>query len=171
MTHTIRDFYSRRPHFRRCDAFRGTIGQISHAGNDRLRAHADTLAIHSGSPARQPPGLHRGQPEPGDPSARHPHGAGDGAGVALCGGRRLLCQPPRSERDRHRWPDRVGAHSGLCGRPGAEHVDDRDGRAPHRRERRERRGRLRSPGYFPGTYRFVGDGPSLLPASRLGCWP
>ena len=54
---------------------------------------------------------------------------------------------------------------------GAGHVDDGDGRAPHRRERPERRRRLRSPGHLPGTYRFGGARPSFLPLRASDCWP
>ncbi len=75
-----------------------------------------------------------------------PDGAGDGAGIAVRGGRHFLGRTPRGERHGNGGPHRVDAEPDLLRGHGLELVDHRHGGAAHWREKSRRRGRCRRAG-------------------------
>ena len=93
-------------------------------------------------------------------SARHSHGAGDGAGIAVCRGGRVLGGPAGRQCGGHGGHHRVDAGAGVRHRPGRFAVDHGDGGAAHRRKRPGRRGHRRRAGHRAGTGDFAGAGHS-----------
>src|SRR5438105_3205279 len=103
----------------------------------------------------------------------HPHGAGNGDGVDLRRGRRLLGLAARSRRGRDGRPHRVDHDPGVHGGDGALDRRGGRGRPPHRGAPPRRRFRSRRAGNRPGARGRRrgggrGDHPRAAPARGHG---
>ncbi|EAU65066.1 hypothetical protein STIAU_4664 [Stigmatella aurantiaca DW4/3-1] len=121
--------------------------------------------------ARLAPGLQHGPRESRAPAVVRPHGAGDGDGVRLRPGGRLLRLAPGGGGRGHGGPHGVDAHARLYRPLGAVHRRHRAGLPAHGGEE-PREGRERG-GADPGARiaagpAHVGAGRAVRPAAALG---
>src|SRR3984885_6672483 len=99
------------------------------------RAANFTVGLTDGGGPRFASRLHGGQLEPGDSAPGCAHGVGDGAGVIVCRGRRLLGGKARGQWRGHGWTEGVDGQPGVRGGHGAEAVDHGNGGTARRRKR------------------------------------
>jgi len=97
-------------------------------------ASDDLLGLDPGGASRLTSGFYGGQSEPRDCVVGHPDGFGDGTGVVVRGGGRVLGGAVRQGRGGDRRIDGVAVEFGVCGWIRTSPFDHRDGGAPDRGE-------------------------------------